>query len=247
MGEPDAERNVYVFEIGEAFDDMRPAFWINASAYQNSASALVAVETAEAVMARTGVLFGIEVRSGPGAHAVAALPTWDEFYRRHFIDGVPLPARAQPSTFDVPHSWQAMHAEMIQAHEALQVELERDLNTALPGKRTYVESRTGPTRYSAGSVRLQEELYGFTVELAVAIGDDDLDSAFERLLARLAASAWHFAPGSQALIRRGRRDLFQISLRVNGTFIRLIAYSPLYRASDEPAGEWAIEERPTVV
>jgi hypothetical protein len=245
MAEPDAERSVYLFAVGEAFDDMRPAFYVDDQAYPSPDLARVAVETAEAVMTRTGVLYGVDVHSGPGADPPAGTPTWDDFHQRHFVDGQPLPVRAQPPAFEVPQSWPAMHAEMTRADEALQEELQRDLRDVFGEKRIYLESHAGPSRYSAGSVQLSEELYGFSVELAVAAGDD-LPSAFEQLTVRLARSGWQFTADEVPLIRHGRRGLFQIVLRTNGSFIRVLAHSPLYRAADEPLGEWVEQERPHV-
>jgi hypothetical protein len=236
MGEPEADRNVYVFELGEAFDDMRPAFYVDDREYPDADLARVAVETAEAVMTRTGVLFGMEIRSGSDALAPAGLPTWEQFYRRHFVEGIPLSVRPQPATFDVPQSWPAMRAEMARADEDLYAELTHDLEEVFPGSRVHVEAHAGPTRYSAGAVRLAEELYGFTIQLAVAV---EVENAVESVIERLARSGWEFAQSGG-----GRRDLFQISVRTHGPVLRVTAYSPLYQATDQPAGKWSVQERP---
>jgi hypothetical protein len=93
---PDPGKNLHLYEYGEAYDNLRPAFFIDERTYNDPELAESVIESAEAAMTRAGVIYEVEVTSGVHATRPTGVPTWEEFKQRHFIDGVSLPVVLDP-------------------------------------------------------------------------------------------------------------------------------------------------------
>src|SRR5690349_16472642 len=135
---PDA--SVWVYEYGEAYDDLRPAFFIDERIYSDQDLAETVVESAHAAMARAGVIYEVEVTSGKYATRPVGVPTWEEFKQRHFVEGVPLPVRPAPQDVALPPSWQQMVRAVEQAYNDFRAELVELLTAAYPEDKVFVSS-----------------------------------------------------------------------------------------------------------
>jgi hypothetical protein len=80
-------RTRYIFLIGPAYDDVVPAFVIDAGDYADPEAVQADVREASAVMDSDKVISEMVTETvGPSA-ARPALPTWAEFRDRHVLDG----------------------------------------------------------------------------------------------------------------------------------------------------------------
>src|SRR5918997_1822535 len=97
-----ARDRVHVYEYGESSGDLRTAFYVDERAYADPDLARTVLEIADAALTRLGVIYSVEVTSGPDAEIPYGVPTWEEFRQRHFVDDVPLPVRPRPRKLTVP-------------------------------------------------------------------------------------------------------------------------------------------------
>jgi hypothetical protein len=238
---------VHVFELGEAYDDLHAAFFIDESTYTDVEHARSVVESAEAAMSRTGVIFGVEVTSGDSVRSLHGLPTWEDFKQRHFVDGVPLPVRPRPDHFAVPPSWADMNAEMVRANDELREHLLQVLTSAFPDARTFVTSDKGPLRVSAGSIHLSEETFGFVLDISTFVDQDDLDAAFLHATNSLAQAGWTVdvdPAGPGMLSCQAERGPYWLWVRAKQGSVSVRAYSPIYNAPAAPNAHWTAAPRP---
>ena len=66
---------VHVYEYGEASDDLRAAFYVDERAYEDPDLARTVLEIADATMTRLGVIYSVEVTSGPDARVPFGVPS----------------------------------------------------------------------------------------------------------------------------------------------------------------------------
>lgn len=246
MGDRNPGSNVYLYEYGEAYDDLRPAFFIDERIYGDSELAESVVESAEAAMTRAGVIYEVEVTSGVHATRPIGVPTWEQFKQRHFVEGVPLPIRPRRREHIVPPSWQEMIRAVEEAHRNFRTELIQILTSAFPGFEVSVSSDPGPLRRSAGSVDWSEERFGFEVTVDASIGDMPPSEALDRVSALLAQQGWDLAdrvtrPKNVAV--GGSRGLYGIWVDARPLRLTALGQSPLYRSPAEPGSSYVVESR----
>ncbi|MEU8609414.1 hypothetical protein AB0C29_15570 [Actinoplanes sp. NPDC048791] len=246
MVDSDLGTNVHLYEYGEAYDDLRPAFFIDERVYDDPQLAQSVVESADAAMTRAGVIYEVEVTSGRHATRPIGVPTWEEFKQRHFVDGVPLPVRPARHDPAVPPSWAAMIRAVEDAHRAFREELVQLVTTALPGQGVFTAHDPGPLRRSAGSVNWSEESFGFEVTIQAGLGDLPPAEALDRVSTLLAAHGWRLEeritrPAGVAV--EGFRDHFAVLVDARPAKITVLGESPLYRAPAAPASAFVIEPR----
>jgi hypothetical protein len=241
MSEP-AGQQVWHFRYGEAYDDLRTAFYVDERAYPNADAARAATESARNALRRLGVIFDSELLPAEDHPESLAQPSWEQFKQRHFVEGQPIPVRARPLDVAVPPAWQEMHEEMRRANSQFRDELLRLLESAFPGSRVVVDDDRGPLRRSAGSVDLSEEKHGFEIEVSADVGDVPVGDATDRITKILAAAGWEPADpgGSTAKVTR---DRFQIGVDVEPGSVFLLGRSPFYSAPPAPADRWITEPR----
>jgi hypothetical protein len=241
----DAAR-VYLFEYGEADDDMRAAFHIDERKYPDAAQAQAAVQAARAALDRAGVIYAVEISAPQAARVGVGVPTWEEFRQWHFVAGVPLPVRQQTHQ-ELPPSWDAMHEELRRENAAVRDELLRSLRAEFPAGDAFVLEDSGPVRQGPASVHADEERFGFVVGARAGIGDLDPAGALASIAARFAAGGWELsAPvGTESKVTaEGHRDQFFLWLSVRPGLATVYCYSPLYRVSDDGTATWHTELRP---
>ncbi len=239
---------VHVWEYGEAHDDLVVAFYLDEREYPSAEAAAAAVRAAHDAMARAGVIAEVEITSGASRREFAGsgVPTWEEFHRRHFVDGVPLPVRAPVPGRRPPHGWQAMHEELRRVQEELRAELTAAVTEAFPGARVEADARD-PKRVSRASVDWSEERYGFTVWLTAYAGEVPPPAAVAALVPVLSRRGWDMGaarPSRLGLEVSGDRDGFAVGVLAYVGSVSVAGRSPLYRAPAEPGPAWLTEARP---
>jgi hypothetical protein len=246
MVDEEKRASVYLYEYGEAYDDLRPAFFIDERSYHDPELAQTVVESADAAMSRAGVIYEVEVTSGIHATRPVGVPTWEEFKQRHFIDGVPLPVRARRTQQVPPPSWTAMVRAVEDAHEDFRDELVQLLTDALPGYHVSISSDPGPLRRSAGSVDWSEESFGFEVTVTAALRDLASAEALDTVSALLLRQGWQLSdrvvrPASLAV--EGTRELYRVWVDSRPLRMTVLGQSPLYRSPAAPITDFVIEPR----
>ena len=246
MGDNSQGTSVHLYEYGEAYDDLRPAFYIDERIYSDSELAESVVESAEAAMTRAGVIYGVEVTSGVHATRPIGVPTWEEFKQRHFIDGVPLPVRARPEGVVVPPSWPEMIRAVEEAHRSFRSYLIELLTEALPGHEISISSDPGPSRRSPGSVNWSEERFGYEITVDAHLDHLEPAEALDRVSVLLTQQGWELA---ERLTRTtnvavgASRELYSLWVDARPFRLAVLGQSPLYRSPAEPDTSYVIEPR----
>ncbi|WP_189334785.1 hypothetical protein [Actinoplanes ianthinogenes] len=240
---------VTVYRIGEAPDDLRSAFYIADRAYPRPWLAEAARQEASKALSERGIIRSLSGVEGSAGYPGGALPTWEEFRQRHFVDGVPLPVRSVPQAYVSPPGLAAMRAEIRRDGSAVLAELESIAAEAFPGSPTQLNDIQGPVRMSPASVYEHEELWGFRISFMVFPEyPADVPPADEvaALTPVLTGRGWSVGPvqekpGKLELdVSRGEHRLHVFAEPGAVTFH---AVSPRYRAPAEPGATWVIEPR----
>ena len=246
MGDKTQGTSVHLYEYGEAYDDLRPAFFIDERIYSDSELAESVVESAEAAMTRAGVIYEVEVTSGAHATRPIGVPTWEEFKQRHFVEGVPLPVRPRPKAVVLPPSWQEMTRAVEEAHRNLRTYLLELLTDAFPGHEISISSDPGPARRSPGSVDWSEERFGFEITVDAHLDQLAPAEALDRVSALLTQQAWELG---ERLTRTtnvavgASRELYTLWVDARPLRLAVLGQSPLYRSPAEPGTSYVIEPR----
>jgi hypothetical protein len=233
---------VWHFRYGEAYDDLRTAFYVDPRTYPNRDAAGVAVDAARNALMRLRIISDMELIDAKDLPESLARPSWEEFKRRYFVEGEPLPVRGRPDRVTLPPCWNAMHEEIRSAHPRFRAELMRLAESAFPGYPVVIEYDRGPLRRSAGSIDPSEEKFGYEIDVAVHLAHLSVDRILERLERVLADDGWTITdPGVSAL--RAIRDHYEIEVAAEPGDAFIVGKSPLYSAPPAPATDWITEPR----
>jgi hypothetical protein len=236
---------LYVYQWGEAYDDLRTAFYIDERRYPSAEAAQAARRGANAAM--KDFIGGVEVTSGKNRIAPGAgVPTWEEFRQRHFVDGVPTPVRPSAGQVAPPPGWNAMNEELSRARQRLREELLTVLAEAFPGGTPFVDSDRPSRRESPASIDLSDERYGFGVRVGVETDGPPPVSTAAAVTA-LRRHGWQAEPSTPAhtgLSTRTHRDDYTVVVLAEAGTVFLAGRSPLFRAPAEPGSTWVTEPRP---
>jgi hypothetical protein len=244
MGGKGSRSSVYVYEYGEAYDDLRTAFFIDERDYNDPELAESALESAEAAMTRAGVIYEVEVTSGIHATRPIGVPTWEAFKQRHFVDGVPLPVRPMQQQLTIPPSWHAMVEAVDTAYHMFRAELMELLAEAMPSGQIAVTWDRGPLRRSPGSVDWSEEKFGFEIRLKAGLVDTSPAEALNSVGTALARRGWALKePDPEQAEYQASRNLFTVSIRADQTTLMLFGESPLYWSPAEAGSSYVVEAR----
>jgi hypothetical protein len=230
------------FRYGEAYDDLRTAFYVDPRTYPNADAAATAVDAARNALRKLRIIFEMESIDPKDLSESLARPSWEEFKRRHFVDGEPLPVRGRPDRVAIPPSWEAMHEAVRSAHPRFRAELVRIAETAFPGSLVVVEYDRGPLRRSAGSIDPSEEKFGFEIDLTARPETLSVQQMSEQLARVLADQGWELVePGESTL--KAVRERYEIEIVVEAGDVFIVGKSPLYSAPPAPATDWITEPR----
>lgn len=239
----DENDTVRRYLYGEAYDDLRTAFYVDPRAYGSRRETQLAADEANEALTRFGVIYEIEFLHVDAVGVDAARPGWEEFKRRHVIDGVPLPVRPRVPGSSLPPAWHAMHQEIEGAYERFLPRLIALAEAAFPDCPVHVRYVQGPRRVTSGSVDRSEEGYGFDVHLGVQTGDRPREKMLDALDAALVRDGWQTARSDEQPLT-ATRDGFSVATVVAPGRLTLVGKSPLYSAPPAPETRWRAEPRP---
>jgi hypothetical protein len=182
-------REIFTFRIGEAFDDLWPAFFIDSRDYVNLESVRADVMAATRALDDARIIAECETSyPGPGTSA-PTLPTWPQWRDRYLVGGEPIGVSPRPEKVIVPPGWSAMNGWFDQTHSRLCEDL-LDAGKAV-SETARVTYDPGPQRIGASSVDWSKERYRVTVSVSVWFGSRDEAAAQQALgtVARVLADA----------------------------------------------------------
>jgi hypothetical protein len=240
---------VTVYRLGEAPDDLRPAFYVADRAYPRPWLAEAAKEEASKALSERGIIRSLSGVEGSADFAGGALPTWEDFRQRHFVDGVPLPVRSVPRDYVPPPGLTAMRAEIRRDGLATLAELEAVAAEAFPGAPTQLNEMEGPIRFSPASVYKHEELWGFRINFMVLpdypadVPPADEVAALSPVLARRGWSAGTTRESAGKLRVEATRGEHRLDVFAEPGKVTFHVLSPRYRAPAAPGADWVIEPR----
>jgi hypothetical protein len=238
-----SDRRVHVYEYGEASGDLRAAFYVDELSYEDPQLARTVLEIADATMTRLGVVYSVEVTSGPDARVPYGVPTWEEFRQRHFVEGMPLPVRPAPRDVVEPSSWHSMSRSVETSHRRFRDDLIAVLTAAFPDGSVSVRSDPGPLLRGPASIDRSEEWYGFEVALRVNTAGLPPTTALEQVTAALRDQGWQgdTPHGSTTEVTR---DHYRLWIQAKPGYLLVEGESPLYRAPTDPGSSIIVEPRP---
>lgn len=177
----------YIFHIGEAYDDVSPAFWIDGRAYSDAASLRADLQAARRALEQLRLISEMEATSTVPGRSV---PSWEQWRQRHLVEGQPLAVRPSPgSDPEVAAPLEELRVELVRVHDRLHSTL-LALAETVPGRsgRPYISSDVAPRRSGRGSVDRFEERYA--TEVTVAVPVDLLDASVQYAFDRLRDQGW---------------------------------------------------------
>ena len=233
---------IWHFRYGEAYDDMRTAFYVDPRTYPNPDAAAVAVEAARNALSKLRIIADMELIDTKDLSESLARPSWEEFKQRHFVKGEPLPVRGRPVRVTLPPGWADMHEEIRSAHPRFRAELVRLAESAFPESPVIVRYDRGPLRRSAGSIDPSDEKFGFEIEVTARPPGMSVEQIKVRLERVLTDDGWTLVdPGGSTL--RAVRNHYEIGVAAEPGDAFIVGKSPLYSAPPSPATNWITEPR----
>jgi len=178
---------MYTYHVGEAHDDLAPAFVIDSRDYADPAELAADVEAASRFLTEHRIIAEREA-SEPGPSR--SVPTWREWREKYVVRGEPLPVRPRPRDRQAPPGLEPMSAWLEAVHAWLSDELVAVARTIAPGHAPRVDDDRGPRRVSRASVDLSEERYGLNIMMDIPAPSDDSIEAVRVAGRVLAARGW---------------------------------------------------------
>lgn len=191
MSDPRDSAKVYTFHIGEAYDDLTPAFVIDSRDYPDPGEMKSDLDAASRFLREHHVISERETSERWGGDPPRRnVPTWREWRERHVVRGEPLPVRPRPEKLQIPDGWHRMSEWLETEHQWLRTQLFAAARAASPSQEPVIARDMGPVRRSPGSVDLSEERYGLDVMVDVLVPEGDPVEAVRAAGAALAAAGW---------------------------------------------------------
>ncbi|GAA4707035.1 hypothetical protein [Phytohabitans rumicis] len=178
---------VYTFHIGEAYDDLRPAFAIDSREYADPAELAAHLAAASEFLRERHI---ITERETTVPAAPTSLPSWREWREKYVVRGEPLPVRPQPARPEVPAGYDAMWEWLTSEHTWLRDQVFAAARAVSPAREPEIGRDMDPRRVTSGSVDLSEERYASTITIDIATSSDDAVAEVRAAAAALAAQGW---------------------------------------------------------
>jgi len=184
---------LYVFRIGEAYDDLSPVFTIDGRDYADPAAAAADVKTAAETLERLQLIAEYESSRVASDAPRSALPSWAQWRARHIEGGEPIGVRPRPRTLTFPPGWDELGAWLEHSHRWLREQVAGAAG-AVPGGRVSLLADPGPERVSRGSVVPAEEQYRVDCSFLVVPPENGTGAeALDAIHGWLRAAGWHVA------------------------------------------------------
>jgi hypothetical protein len=236
MSDPSGPALIHEFRIGEAYDDVVPAFVIDGRDYPDAGAAAADIREASAALHRLRLISDIETSTARADTPRSNRPTWPQWRERHIERGEPIGVRPQPAERSVPPGWTQMNEWLAGSHRWLRDQLTSAAGSVVGG-RTSITSDRGPGRVGPGSVVLAEEKYRVDcVVLVVGAVGADGSAVLDTVLDWLRQAGWSVdEPATQPDVTTVRATnnahLIDAVWRHDARSVRLFGKSPLVDAT----------------
>jgi hypothetical protein len=189
MSEASELATLYTFLLGEAYDDLLPAFVVDGRDYRDPDAVRADVSAAREQLRHWHIIADCETSRVTPASPVPSLPRWPEWRERHVIRGEPLLVRPLSPDRRVPAGFGAMFEWLEGVRVWLQAEMLAAARAVVRSSEPKVSRDKGTVRRSAASVDLSEERYGVKLAVEVLITGDGT-AAVRAVADALAAKGW---------------------------------------------------------
>jgi hypothetical protein len=222
MAERRELRTLYTFSLGEAHDDLTPAFVVDGRTYQDPDQMQADLDAASEVLRAWHIISERESAEAGLDTPAPPLPSWAQWRERYVVRGEPLPVRPLPVEFRVPAGWTPMFDWLEAEREAIRAELLDVASRAVPAGRPFVDQGAGPVRRTPASVDWAQERYAVEIIVDVPVGGMDRMDAVRATCAALAAGGWQMGEVEvserylQAAGRSGARSVAVVIRRTTG-------------------------------
>lgn len=192
---------VYVFRLGEAYDDLTPTFAVDGRDYTDPAEVTADVKAAADTLTRLNLIADYETSRADPDGARSGLPSWPQWRARHIEGGEPIGVRPRPAKLTFPPGWDEMGVWLEHSHRWLREQVSGAAG-AVAGGRVSLVADPGPERVSRGSVVPAEEQYRVDCSFMVVPPEGHTgQEALDAIAGRLRAAGWALAepivkPGS---------------------------------------------------
>ncbi len=191
---------LYVFRLGEADDDLTPAFVVDGRDYPDDEAVRADVGAARSALRERHFIADFETSAVPAQAPRSPLPSWPQWRARHLERGEPIGARPRPGAQPTPAGWDDMGRWLEQSRSWLDAQLAAAAG-AVPGARVRRTREAEAHRVGPGSVVLAEERYETDCEyLAVPPAGADAEQCCGRSPGHCTRTAGPLPPSR---IRRG--------------------------------------------
>jgi hypothetical protein len=237
---PDASepRTRYTFLIGPAYDDVLPAFMIDAGDYADPEAVHADVLEASEVLASNKVISEMVTETvRPGAPR-PTLPSWAGFRDEHVLEGRMDDTIPTSSGLRRPGGWEQMQSDVEGARSLLREQLAALARSIVPGAEPYVIADRGPARHGRACEDLSQERFGASVTVGLHLGDPEIDEVMRSAAGVLRELGWPVAePRHEGRMYRleaergGYSVLFSVDERWRTA--TLLGRTPLFQATDD--------------
>ncbi|GAA0726694.1 hypothetical protein Drose_12165 [Dactylosporangium roseum] len=236
MGDGAELTTVYVFRLGEAYDDLEPVFSVDGRDYADPAAVRADVEAASLALRERRLIADYETsQAGPGTPRTG-LPSWQQWRARHIEGGTPIGVRPLPEHQATPVGWDAMGRWLEQSQRWLREQLAGAAG-AVAGGRVTLLSDPGPQRVGRASVDLAEEQ--FRVECGYAVippAGQPVPETLQAVARWLRGAGWALGeplekPASTTVVATNAGHEIALVWRHRSTAVSLLGTSPTVDAT----------------
>ncbi|GAA1284206.1 hypothetical protein Psi02_33980 [Planotetraspora silvatica] len=181
---------VYVFRLGEAYDDLEPMFSVDGRDYTDPDSVRADVRAASLALSERNLIADYETSQASPTTPRTGLPSWPQWRARHIENEEPIGVRPRPAHQATPPGWDDMGRWL----EHSEIWLRGQVTGAagvVAGGRVSVISDIGPQRVGRGSIDLAEEQYRVDCAfLVVPPAGRPIPELLEAIAGWLRAAGW---------------------------------------------------------
>ncbi|MET7394102.1 hypothetical protein ABZS66_11465 [Dactylosporangium sp. NPDC005572] len=149
---------VYVFRLGEAYDDLQPAFSVDGRDYTDPGAVRADVQAASRALHERHLIADYVVSEAGPTTPRTGLLSWPQWRARHIEGEEPIGVRPRPARRVTPAGWHEMGRWLEHSQRWLREQVAAAAAAVASG-RVSLLSDMGPQRVSRGSVVLAEEQY----------------------------------------------------------------------------------------
>jgi hypothetical protein len=235
MGEPYEFSRIFRFRIGEAEEDVVPAFVIDGRDYTDIEKLRNDLRAARDALDQMHLINDRETLSGGPDAPRAIQPSWAQWREQHIVLAEPTGIRPATEPWTEPLGWIEMDLWLTESHSFLQYHLTRAAGAGA-GSLISLLSDRGPARVGrASSVAPGDERY--RVDSVVLVVPQAIPQALKALTRELSAAGWDVGEpvtGTDATVISATSKGHRIDAvwAHNETAFMLLGKSPVVSATD---------------